>query len=371
MNPGHSEKYYVVSLRVVAWIGAAVLGALPYTGSALAPAAADDAVISRLAFGSCAKQGQPQPIWEAIVATDPQVFLFIGDNIYGDSKDVAVLKAKWEQLGREPGYRKLRDQCPILATWDDHDYGWNDAGAEYPLKKESQRLFLDFFAEPHDSPRRRREGVYDAKVFGPPGRRVQVILLDTRYFRSPLVREFGPRRQEPGEGYDGQYVPNHDPRATILGDDQWKWLAEQLRVPAEVRVLASSIQVVADEHGWEKWGNFPAERARLFKLLTDTGAEGVVIISGDRHSAEISAADVGLGYRLFDVTSSSLNQPAKWHNEVNRHRIGTKYVETNFGTLLIDWEASDPLLRLQVRSEKGEVVLQQRFPLSALRRRGR
>jgi alkaline phosphatase D len=327
----------------------------------------DPPPISRIAFGSCAKQGKPQPIWDAIVETKPEMFLFIGDNIYGDTKDPAVLKAKWQQLGAEPGYQRLKAACPILATWDDHDYGWDDAGAEYSIKKESQQVFLDFFEDPANSPRRKREGVYDAKTFGPPGKRVQVILLDTRYFRSPLHKPKEKPAHEPGEGWSGPYRPTSDAEATILGPEQWKWLAEQLRQAAEVRILASSIQVVAHEHGWEHWSNFPRERERLFKLLANSRASGVVVISGDRHSAEISAHDPGIGYALYDVTSSSLNQPLKWHNEVNRHRVGMKYVEANFGTILINWEEADPTLRLQVRTEKGEVALQKRVRLSELR----
>jgi alkaline phosphatase D len=131
-------------------------------------------------------------------------------------------------------------------------------------------------------------------------------------------------------------------------------------------VLASSIQVIAHEHGWEHWGNFPRERERLFKLITDTHASGIVIISGDRHSAEISAHNPGVGYTLVDVTSSSLNRPAKWHNELNRYRLGTKYVESNFGTIFIDWDVADPTIRLQVRGEEGNVVLQKRLRLSEL-----
>ncbi len=58
---------------------------------------------------------------------------------------------------------------------------------------------LDFFEVPADDIRRQREGVYWSQVFGPAGKRVQVILLDTRYFRSPLKKGFDSR--EPGEGY--------------------------------------------------------------------------------------------------------------------------------------------------------------------------
>ena len=68
----------------------------------------------------------------------------IGDNIYGDSEDVAVLREKYGMLGAEPGFQTLRMQTPVLATWDDHDYGINDGGAEFVSKVESQKAFNDF-----------------------------------------------------------------------------------------------------------------------------------------------------------------------------------------------------------------------------------
>lgn len=348
----------------------------------LAPASivdAGDQPISRIAFGACAQQDKPQPIWDAVVAMEPQTFLFIGDNIYGDSEDMQILRDKYALLGRQPGYQKLKQVCPVLATWDDHDYGANDAGAEYPKKKESQQVFLDFFDVPQNDIRRSREGVYSSHLLGPPGKRVQIILLDARYFRSPLKTGF--QAGEPGDGYRGKYVPNTDPGVTVLGETQWKWLAEQLKVPAEVRLIASGVQVVPDEHGSEIWGNFPAERARLFRLIRDTQASGVVILSGDRHLSEISRLpadhDLGVGYPLYDVTSSSLNAPSgnftkagvRFANEINSYRVGLTYFDTNFGAVHIDWTQPDPVLRLQVRDQAGGVVLQQRVKLSDLRRR--
>lgn len=338
---------------------------------------AADEPLSRIAFGACAKQDKPQPIWDAVVATQPQRFLFLGDNIYGDTEDMKVLWEKWQLLGNQPGYQKLKQACPVLATWDDHDYGANDAGVEYPKKKESQQLFLDFFDVPKDDPRRSREGVYSSHLIGPPGKRVHIILLDARYFRSPLKTGFQPG--EPGEGYRGKYAPNTDPGVTVLGETQWKWLEEQLKVPAEVRIIGSGVQVVPDEHGSEIWGNFPTERARLFRLIKQTGATGVVILSGDRHLSEISRlpADhpLGVGYPLYDVTSTSLNAPSgnftpagvRFANEINSYRVGLTYFDTNFGAINIDWSQPDPVLRLQIRDEKGGVVLQQRLQLSQLR----
>ena len=355
--------------------GWVAVGLLWLAGSA--PAA--EPVLSRVAFGSCAKENQPQPIWDAVVDAKPQAFLFIGDNIYADTKDVGVLRAKYRLLGEQPGYQKLKAACPVLATWDDHDYGADDSGAEYPLRRESQQAFLDFFDAPPDDARRKRDGVYSAQLFGPEGKRVQLILLDTRYFRSPLAT--GYEAGERGEGRRGKYVPSTDPSATLLGEAQWKWLAEQLRTPAEVRLIASSIQVIPEDHGWEKWGNFPRERERLFRLIRETKASGVVLLSGDRHLAEISRlrADdpAGVGYPLYDVTSSSLNAPSgnqtkagtRFANEINSHRLGNAYFETNFGTIHIDWDQPDPVIRAQVRDAVGDVVLQQRFGLSTLRSR--
>lgn len=139
-------------------------------------------------------------------------------------------------------------------------------------------------------------------------------------------------------------------------------------MPAELRLLGSSIQVVAEDHGWEKWMNIPHERDRLFKLLRETKAGGVVILSGDRHLAEISMMDAGIGYPLYDVTSSGLNQGNKtWRRqEANRHRVGTMNFGDNFGTIEIDWSTSDPLVRLQIRDVVGDIIIQQKIPLGLL-----
>lgn len=354
-----------------------------FTALCASPAAviaADERPLTRIAFGSCARQDRPQPIWEAIVKAKPDLFLMLGDNIYGDTDDMAVLRAKYRQLGEQPGFKRLRQICPLLATWDDHDYGANDAGAEYPKKRESQQEFLDFFGVAKDDPLRKQEGVYQARVFGPPGQRVQVMLLDTRYFRSPLDK--GRTPGEPGEGRRGAYAVSDDHDKTMLGETQWKWLAEQLKTPAEVRIIASSVQLLANEHGWERWGNFPHERRRLLRLIRETNAAGVIVLSGDRHLAEISRLpaddDWGLGYPLYDVTSSSLNAPSgnitkagvRFANEINSYREGLTFFDTNFGCVEIDWRQRDPVIRLQVHDEQGEVVLQQRVALSQLQPEG-
>src|SRR5262245_15045829 len=121
------------------------------------PARGQDKPLTRIAFGSCADQDRPLPIFDTIAAAKPELLLLIGDNVYADldrNRKVTpeVIKEKYDTLAKLPGYRKLKATCRILATWDDHDFGKNDAGGEWLLKDESQKLFLDFFEVPPDDP---------------------------------------------------------------------------------------------------------------------------------------------------------------------------------------------------------------------------
>lgn len=318
-------------------------------------------VVSRIAAGSCARQDRPMPVWSAIDGFRPDVLLLLGDNVYGDTEDMAELRRRYDLLAADRGFGAIRNTVPIVAVWDDHDYGVDDGGREYPLRRRSQQVFLDFFGIPADAAVRARDGIYRTIVAGPPGRRVQFICLDTRFHRSPLT--VVPRADRPKDR--GPYRPGDDPGATLLGDAQWTWLAAALREPAELRIVLSSIQVASTEHGWEHWGNFPRERARLMALLRETAAAGVIVVSGDRHSAEISRIPAGpaaIDYPLFDLTASSLNQPKRGRSpdEPNRHRLGERFHEANFGTLELDWDAGvdagPPAVTLAIRDVDGKVV---------------
>jgi alkaline phosphatase D len=337
---------------------------------------ASEQPVSRIAFGSCANEKRPQPIWETILTLKPQLFIFAGDNVYADSAEPEVLKSSYDKLAAVPGFAKMRDTCPILATWDDHDYGLNDGGAEWTGKQSAKDAFMDFFRTPDNSPMRRREGIYDARVFGPEGQRLQVILLDTRWFRGPLQRLSAeePRslRAENGRG-SGPYLPAPNSNSTMLGEEQWAWLAEQLKVPADLRIIVSSIQVAPIDHGWEKWGNLPAERRRLLELVRDSQARGVIFISGDRHFADISLlppeTDGSPAYALYEVTSSSLNQSGL-SREDNRYRVGGghPFGGPNFGWVTIDWEQEDPPITMEIRNLEGDVEREVRTTLHTLQR---
>ena len=145
----------------------------------------------------------------------------------------------------------------------------------------------------------------------------------------------------------------------MLGEAQWKWLEHELRnSKANLNILCSSVQVVADEHGHEKWGNFPNERKRLLQLIRNAKPKNLLILSGDRHMAEISKMPLdGLPYPLYDFTSSGLTHIRSGNEEANKFRVGDLYLKKNFGLLKIRWEGEHPIVTMQVRAAAHNEML--------------
>lgn len=316
--------------------------------------------VTVIGFGSCSHQSRSQNFWDPILATNPDYFIFGGDNIYSDTYKMDLQWSKYQQLASHRGFQKLKQQAVVMAVWDDHDYGLNDSGAEFREKAGSRENFLNFWDAPPHAARRDHAGIYDSVTARIKGHTLQFILLDTRYFRSELVK-----REKRGEG-EGRYGQNNDPGATILGEEQWKWLEKQLREPADVRILVSSIQILPEDHYWESWNNFPAERQKLFELIKETKADGLVIISGDRHMAELTLHENAIGYPLYELTSSGLNMARGGHwPEPNRMRVGNQFFENNFGLIEIAW-GDDPVLNLRVMDLNGKPVIEQSIALKKL-----
>ncbi|MFM8517095.1 MAG: alkaline phosphatase D family protein [Nevskiaceae bacterium] len=337
--------------------------------------AAIAALPRRIAFGSCAHQDKPQPIWDAVLASEPDLFIFLGDNIYGDTRDPQVLRAKYAQLAGKPGFKRLRERVPVLATWDDHDFGENDACADYPLKEESRRIFCDFWGEPADSPRRQRDGIYHSVVYDSSGTRLQILLPDLRFNRTPIrkrdldrstYRDWSKRLEREGREVPGPYEREPNAGASMLGERQWQWLEGELSKPADLRILASSLQVVADFPGWEAWINYAQDHQHLIETLRRQRASGLVCLSGDTHYAEFSRLDVNVPYPLWDFTSSGLTET--WPvTPPNARRQSAVLREANFGLLQIDWQGPRTTLAVEVRDVSGKVRLAQQLALADLR----
>ena len=355
-----------VSMRRRRFLGAAAGLGLAGCQSAVSlrevePPAPPQVAVRRIAFGSCTDETKPQPVWDAVIADRPDLVIFGGDNVYASQQPWSpdALRNAYATQAAVPNFARLRRSIPHLAIWDDHDYGLNDGGVEFEHKAASKHLFLEFWGVGDNDPRRTREGIYHAETFGPEGQRVQVILLDTRWFRSPWKRT--DVRDAPGKE---RYLPDDDPGKTMLGAAQWAWLEVQLKSKADVRLIVSGIQVVADGHGWERWGNFPHERSRMFQLIARTRANGVVFISGDRHIGAIYRESRGAPYPMYDITSSGITHPWAQASEAGPNRIGDLLTEQHYGSVDIDWAAR--MLRLELKDVRGAARRTQGIPLSQL-----
>ncbi len=334
------------------------------TVPASAPATANvlpDGPLHRLVFGSCINQARPQPIWNAILADAPELFIFGGDNVYASTQPWSrgQLERAYATLAALPGFATLRARVPHLAIWDDHDYGANDGGVEFPHKQASKDAFLAFWGVPPDDPRRAREGLYHAVRVGPPGRQVQVILLDGRWFRSALQ----PTDQPMAAGKE-RYLPDPNSAKTMLGEAQWAWLGQQLRQSADLRLIVSGVQVLAEGHGWECWGNLPREKARLLELLHQTRASGVVFLSGDRHVGAFYRHQAPNRYPLYEMTSSGMTHAWAQAAEAGPNRLGDLVRSNHFGSIDIDWNTRS--IRLALKDEAGVTQAGQTLALTDL-----
>jgi alkaline phosphatase D len=309
--------------------------------------------LQTIAFGSCNNQSKNQEMWKYVVVNKPDLWIWLGDNIYADTKNPQVMADKYSLLKNNLDYRRLLACAPVIGTWDDHDFGWNDAGKEYGMKKQSKRLLLDFLDVPKNASVRNREGVYQSFVFGESEKKVKVILLDTRYFRDSVERT---------GGINQRYLENME--GDVLGEKQWVWLEKELKnSDAQINIIASGFQIISKEHRFEKWGNFPKARARLFLLLQRVKPMMPILMSGDRHMAEVSKTTlVGLENPLFEITSSGLTHT--WHKkreEPNQYRVGDLVIEKNFGMLKIDWSDKTPKVNVEVRGLRNQLFLREKL----------
>ena len=302
-----------------------------------------------IAFGSCNRQSFENKLWKPVLENNPIAWIWGGDIIYSDTDDMELMSQHYKQQLEQEGYGEIVKNMKVLGTWDDHDYGLNDGGAEYVAKAESQQLFLDFMGVSKTDSRREREGVYHSEIIETDKGNVNVIILDTRYFRSALT---------PSENPEMRYQPNVYGEGTMLGNAQWQWLEGELNSStADFNLIVSSIQFLSAEHGFETWGTMPHEVDKLKNMISTSKAKGVVILSGDRHISEFSKTTIdGVDYPLIDFTSSGMTHSySSFDGEPNQYREGEVVSDLSFGLLKINFETKKIIM--QMRGENN--VLQQ------------
>jgi alkaline phosphatase D len=299
-----------------------------------------------IAFGSCNNQFLVNNLWHEIDKHNPNIFIWGGDVIYSDTDHPQVMVKNYDILLQNEQYKMFKQKYEILGTWDDHDYGKNDGGANYPMKEKSQELFLNFLDVPLNDPRREQKGIYFAKNYIVKDKMIKVIILDTRFFRSDLKKAVDGKKK---------YIPLSG--GTMLGEKQWEWLAGELNnSKADFHIIMSSVQVWSNQHGFETWGNMPDEVKKLDLLFSNSKAKNIILLSGDRHISEISAKKIqGMNYPVIDFTSSGMTHAyTSFKGEPNPFRLSEVVFQNNFGILQFDLDNNKVLM--EIRGEKNKLL---------------
>jgi alkaline phosphatase D len=272
----------------------------------------------RVAFGSCPKfqDDRVQPIWPVISGFDPDLFFWIGDNIYGDTLDPDILREEYRRQRDVNGLQPLLHNVSHLAIWDDHDFALNNHDRTNPIKHQALEVFKQYWANPAyglpDTP-----GVFFTYSYGG----VDFFFLDDRFYRDPDKAEDTPEK-------------------TMLGTAQFTWLQKELAASKAI------FKVIISGGGFSKmrgaggdsWAAFLNERNSLFDFIRDREITGVVLASGDSHIGEINAipwSDRG-GYDFYDLVSSPLAQrnPDAWLHQRPERRIRPVYFRgSNVGVI--------------------------------------
>jgi len=255
--------------------------------------------------------------------------LWMGDHVYmlnpwqWNSKE-AMIRAYQNQRSQTRLASFMRSR-PQYAIWDDHDYGPNNAGAEFYNKDTARAVFKDMWPlQPQANP---NEGIY----FSFTHNEAQFFMLDVRYFK--IV--------------DSQ----------LFGKIQMDWLCQELKESkAKFKFIVSGVQILCDG-GFENFRKYPAEFSQLMHFISENKIEGIVFNSGDVHYTEASCVERKGEYPLYDFTLSPLTSFPINYAGHNKNRIeGTKFNSLNFGEISFSGEENNRCCDIQSLNIKGEVL---------------
>lgn len=306
-------------------------------------------VLQRIVFGSCSNQRLDQSYWKIIDSKKPDLWIWMGDAIYSDTENMSEHKKEYVSFKSNKYYQDFIKKNAVIGTWDDHDYGVNDGGRSYSQKEKSKDLFLDFLDVPQNANVRNHKGVYTSYVFGKGVQTVKIYLLDNRTFKDDLQTD---------NNSNNRYLNNEN--GTILGEEQWNWLENEIKnSTASINIFVSGLQIIPDDHPYEKWGNFPKERQRFLDLLEKYKMKNPLILSGDRHFAELSEYTYkDFSENVTELTSSGLTHSYSGVKEQNAYRLGELWDEKNFAMLKINWGGSKVLMKLFIYDIGGKMILE-------------
>jgi alkaline phosphatase D len=237
-------------------------------------------------------------MWAKLLEVKPELIILNGDTVYVDSfefveRDKATALDVWQRyidsMKRLPLYH-WHELVPILATWDDHDFGTNNGDRTFVSKESSLKIFRAFFGG------KSLPGVWQT---GPSGVSSRFYGFSQRfYFMDDRIL------RQPDKGQKAQEDFGH------WGEKQHQWLIEDLKRDPRPAWIFNGNQVFSGKDLEYKEAfetNHPLHFRRFLNDLKQTPVS-VIFSTGDIHFSEIMRIPAErLGYETFELTSSSMH----------------------------------------------------------------
>ena len=277
-------------------------------------------------------------IFERMADEHPDMMLWLGDNIYLREVDFQSYEGfvhRYTHARQTPEMRRLLQACPNYAIWDDHDFGPNDSDGSWVHADWSRASFEAFWSNPSYGLPEAPRCVSTAFRFVD----MEFFLLDNRTYRV-----------------------NHQNKTNapqVLGQDQINWLIQALQKSrAPYKFVCVGGQVLNDAAVYENVSQFPSERQQILERLEEEDIRGVVFLSGDRHTTELSEYTMGNGRKVYDLTVSPLtSRAAHAADEPNSFRVDGTYVEQrNYAKLSFEGPRKQRTCLLEIKSTEGETL---------------
>lgn len=260
-----------------------------------------------LAFASCQHfETGFYTAYEHMAAEHPDLVFHLGDYIYegvaqprirahrgGELTTLADYRNRYALYRTDPDLQNAHAACPWVVTWDDHEVDNNYAADVSEEPEVSQEAFLERRAAAYQAyyehmPLRASQipsgpsmKLYRGFSFG---RLARFAVLDTRQYRTD--QPCGDRTKPPCDGAS-------DPAATLLGEDQRRWLFNTLRdSPAEWNVIPQQVMMAQVDrvagpevgHSMDQWPGYRASRDRVLRFLAESRVRNPVVLTGDIHT---------------------------------------------------------------------------------------
>ncbi|MFT4678356.1 MAG: alkaline phosphatase D [Flavobacteriales bacterium] len=301
-----------------------------------------------VAVGSCTyindreydRPGKPYgghyEIFESIASKQPNMMLWLGDNTYFRDADLAsesTMNYRYSHTRNIEELQGLLASCHHYAIWDDHDFGPDNSNGSFIGKQAARNAFTNFWANKQYG--EQNEAIYSKFSYND----VDFFLLDNRWHRT--AKDF--------VGIE----------ATILGQVQLEWFIQALQFSkAKFKIVCIGGQFLSDLQQYENYANYPEERELILSLINLNHIQGVVFLTGDRHSTELTKQQLDNENWVYDLTVSPLTSGSYDHSHEENTFVDPKsrVADRNFAVLDFSGPLKTRQLTMKVYNSLGELL---------------